>query len=148
MYPNPSIFQICFRITSYNVCYTKLLRENDDLKSFYTISENETDFYLGRNLIDNILFKSYLFFTDTQMDLREEAIELMNNHDQGYQLEMLLNATQDFHIHKSHTRLLGLKGNEWAAKIIGEEHPLSKDFLNIVITSYSIHYTKLYDNLS
>jgi len=65
------------------------------------------------------------------MDLREEAIELMNNHDQGYHLEMLLNATQDFHIHKSHTRLLGLKGNEWAAKVIGEEHPLSKDFLNM-----------------
>jgi len=42
-----------------------------------------------------------------------------------------LNENRDAELHKNYTRLLSLKGKEWASKIIGKEHPLSKDFLNI-----------------
>jgi len=34
------------------------------------MDENENDFYITRNLIDTILFKSYLFYPDTLLKLR------------------------------------------------------------------------------
>lgn len=43
--------------------------ENELLQSYYRLDEGETDFYLARNLIDTILFSSYLFYPDTVRDL-------------------------------------------------------------------------------
>ena len=105
--------------------------ENEFLKTFYSINESETDFYIARNLIDTVLFKTYLFYPDTLMDLRESELEIEEEAENEEHIISLLNENRDQTLHNAHTRLLSLKGNEWVAEILGENHSLSKDFLAI-----------------
>ncbi|MCF8297268.1 MAG: DUF3843 family protein [Saprospiraceae bacterium] len=105
--------------------------ENEYLKSFYQIDENETDYYVARNLIDTILFKSYLFYPDTCIKLIEDELEIIEEKNDDENIIMFLNENRDSTLHNSHTRLLSLQGKEWAAKILGDKHSLSSDYLNI-----------------
>ncbi len=105
--------------------------ENKFLKSFYQIDENENDFYTARKLIDTILFKSYLFYTDTLLKLQESEFEIIEENKVNENLLMLLNDNRDATLHKSYTRLLSLTGKEWVSEILGNKHPLSSEFLNI-----------------
>ncbi len=105
--------------------------ENDHLKQFYQIAEKETDFYEARAIADIILFQSYLFYPDTTKNIREKELEIIETTKAKEHLKMYLNDNRDDTLHKSHTRLLSLKGKEWAAEVIGEKHPLKKDFLHI-----------------
>ena len=105
--------------------------ENEHLKSFYQIAENETDFYISRTLVDTILFKSYLFYPDTLLKLRKQEQEIIEDSEDEDDMMMFLSENRDSTLHKSSTRLLSLKGKEWVAEILGDKHPLSSDFLNI-----------------
>ena len=105
--------------------------ENEYLKSFYQLGQNESDFYIARNLIDTILFKTYLFYPDTLLKLRKQESEILEDKEAEENLMMFLNENRDSTLHKSHTRLLGLKGKEWVSEILGSKHPLSSDVLNI-----------------
>lgn len=105
--------------------------ENEYLKTFYRIDEKENDFYNARNFIDTILFKSYLFYPDTFLKLREQELEIIEDRKDKENLMAFLNENRDSALHKSHTRLLSLKGKEWATEILGNKHALSSDFLNI-----------------
>lgn len=109
--------------------------DSEYLKSFYTINENETDFYIARKLIDNIMFKSYLFFPDVLLDLRSAEYDIIEEYkdddiNPDY-LTQLLNETRDYTLHTKRTSLLSLKGNEWASKILGKSHSLSNDYNTI-----------------
>lgn len=104
--------------------------ENKVLKSIYEIDENETDFYVARNLTDTILFKTYLFYPDTLFRLIEEEKEIIEADVEENNRLAFLNENRDSMLHNCHTRLLSLKGKEWAAEIIGKEHPLSSCYLN------------------
>jgi hypothetical protein len=105
--------------------------KNEDLKSYYLIDKTEEDFYVARKIIDTILFKTYLFFTDTFLDLKEKEIEITERSKDDENILMFLNDNRDTNLHRSHTRLLSLTGKEWASEIIGGKHPLRSDFLNI-----------------
>jgi hypothetical protein len=105
--------------------------ENKVLKKYYEIDITESDYYVARNLIDTILFKTYLFYPDTLIDLQNNETEIIKNNKDKENIIHYLNENRDAELHKSHTRLLSLTGKEWASKIIGKEHPLSTDFLNI-----------------
>lgn len=105
--------------------------ENEDLKSYYQIDKTEDDFYVARNMIDAILFKSYLFYTDTLLNLKEKEFEIIEESKNDENIMMFLNENRDATLHESHTRLLSLTGKEWASEIIGSKHPLSSDFLKI-----------------
>lgn len=105
--------------------------ENEYLKSFYQIDQNEEDFYIARNLIDTVLFKTYLFYPDTLFKLLEQEIEIIKNSKDDNNITMLLNENRDRTLHKVHTRLLGLTGKEWVSEILGTNHLLNKDFLTI-----------------
>lgn len=102
--------------------------ENEQLKSFYSIDAKETDFYIARKLIDNILFKSYLFYPDSLLDLRDSEIEILEESENDELLLNLLNENRDYKLHNTYTRLFGLKGQEWVAEILGDNHKLSKYF--------------------
>jgi len=104
--------------------------ENEHLKPFYLLPESESDFYIVRSCIDNILFKTWLFYPDTALMLAEQEMELIEENDDE-NLMHYLQETRDTLLHTKHTRLLSLKGKEWAANILGENHPLSNDLLNI-----------------
>jgi hypothetical protein len=103
--------------------------ENKHLKSFYAIDKNETDYYVVRNFINDILFNTYLFFPDTALKLQRQEEELIKENDTH--LSMYLRDIRDSSVHKNCTRLLSLKGNEWAAEILGSEHPVSADLLGM-----------------
>ena len=105
--------------------------ENEHLKSFYTIDENETDFYIARNLIDNILFKTYLFYPDATLDLIDEELEIIERNKDEENIINYLNENRDFTLHKIYTRLLCLKGKDWVSKILGVDHQLNKDFTTV-----------------
>ncbi len=105
--------------------------DNEHLKTFYFIDETETDFYIARNLIDTVLFKTYLFYPDTLMDLRDKEYEIIEESKKDEYLLNFLNENRDHTLHNAYTRLLGLKGQEWIAEILGENHHLSEDFQNI-----------------
>jgi len=105
--------------------------ENEYLKSFYQIDEAETDFYIARKLIDTILFKSYLYYPDSLLKLRKQELEIFDEDSDEDDTLTLLNEYRDSTLHKIHTRLLSLQGKEWTAKILGNKHPLSSDYLNI-----------------
>lgn len=105
--------------------------ENEYLKSFYQIDENEEDFYIARNLIDTILFKTYLFYPDTLLKLKEQELKIIEDSKGDENIMMFLNENRDSTLHKTHTRLLSLKGKEWASEILGNNHAHSKSFLSI-----------------
>ena len=105
--------------------------ENEHLKQFYAIAENETDFYEARAINDIVLFQSYLFYADTNRIIKEKELEIIENPKAKENIRMFLNDNRDDTLHKSHTRLLSLTAKEWASEIIGDNHPLKKDFLNI-----------------
>ncbi|MDD4727693.1 MAG: DUF3843 family protein [Dysgonamonadaceae bacterium] len=115
--------------------------ENDYLKSFYHIDENEKDFYVARKLINTILFETYLFYPDTSLKLLNQEAEIIEKYADNERLLMLLNENIDNSTHNTHTRLLSFKGKEWAAEILGSEHPLKKDFseLSKKISGYFLY---------
>lgn len=102
--------------------------ENNYLKSFYQLDENETNFYVGRELIDTLLFKSWLFYPDTLQELLESEKEIIEESEDHQNLLSFLNDNRDRLIQTAHTRLMALKGKEWAAKIVGDDHPLNSAF--------------------
>jgi len=103
--------------------------ENILLKSTYSLNEDVNDYYEVRNFIDTILFKTYLFFPDTTFKLKQQEKEIIESKDEN--LLMFLQENRDSFLHKICTRLLSLKGKEWAAEILGNDHPLYSDLLNM-----------------
>lgn len=100
---------------------------NETLKSWYSLDRDKTDFYPARILIDNILFKSYLFYTDTSFRLHEQELDFLEDERYGPAQINFLNEVRDSLLHRCCTRLLGMKGKEWAAEILGKSHPLYSD---------------------
>lgn len=105
--------------------------KNEGLKAYYRIDEDEKDFYVARNLINTILFKTYLFYPDTFLKLREQDIEILEDRKSDENIMMFLNENRDSTLHNNNTRLLSLKGKEWTAEILGKDHSLSKYFLSL-----------------
>ncbi len=105
--------------------------ENDIIRSFYQIDENENDFYIARKLIDTILFKTYLFYTDTALALKEKETEIVNKNKRDENLLNFLNENRDVSTHSYHTRLLASKGKDWASEITGKNHKLSSGYSNM-----------------
>lgn len=105
--------------------------KNEYLKSFYQIDKDEKDFYVARNLINTILFNTYLFYPDTLLKLKVLDIETLEDRKSDDNIMVFLNENRDSTLHNIHTRLLSLKGKEWAAEILGNDHLLSKSFFSL-----------------
>ncbi len=99
--------------------------ENEYLKSFYQIDENEEDFYTVRTLIDTLLFKTYLFYPDAYLKLEDTLNKILENHRDNENLLMFMNDAKDATLHKIHTHLLGFRGKDWAAELL--DNKLSKE---------------------
>ena len=103
--------------------------ENTSLKSYYVIPETEKDFYRTRMVMDNILLKSYLFM-DAQTSLRDKEEEIVKSKNRETLLNYL-NENRDGFLHSYCTSLLGFRAKEWAAYLLGKDHPLYNDLLAI-----------------
>ena len=97
--------------------------ENEALFPFYQL-KGESDFYEARKLIDTLLFSTYLFYPDTGLKLKDSEGELIEENRHNVNLLNLLNHNRDTNIHTSYTKLLSLKGKDWAAALLGSTHPL------------------------
>lgn len=53
--------------------------ENDKLKDFYAVEEGASNYYKSRLSIDKILFRSWLFSTDTKKIFLEDSVETLLN---------------------------------------------------------------------
>ena len=104
--------------------------ENNYLKTFYEIDEHEDDFYVARKLIDTLLFKTYLFYPDSALSLQKLEEEIFEKY-KDENLLMYLNENRAITLHNTYTRLLSLKGRDWITEILGQEHSLYNDYLNI-----------------
>ena len=119
------------RITSYNVCYTKLLRNNTAAPTF-----DNTLVALDKSgaLLKKV---SYVFFNLSSADTNDSIQAIAK------QLSPMLSAhNDDINLNE------GLFKRVKAVYTAKERLSLEPDQLRLldnVITSYSIHYTKLYD---
>jgi len=107
--------------------------ENKHLKTFYQIDKQTDDFYKTRNVIDTLLFRTYLFYPDTLQKLIEnvaKTFEQLKNKQDFQDLTTSLNEVRDNTLHNIHTQLLSLKGKEWVSEMI-QNHQLKQDLLNI-----------------
>jgi hypothetical protein len=130
--PNKDIFyKMAFDIMHILEEEYEFAPENSVLKTFYSLPNNETDFYRCREMIDAILFRTYLFKTDTNKKLSEQETAIIEDSKNEENLLSYLRENRDAELHRAHTKLLSLKGNEWAAEIVGKKHPLYNHFLNI-----------------
>lgn len=122
--------------------------ENEYLKSFYQIDQNEEDFYVARRLIDTVLFKTYLFYPDTLLKLQKQEFKIIERKMYDKNILSFLNENRDNNLHDNHTRLLSLKGKEWVSELLGNNHLLSRAFkdLSQKITGYFLY--KGQDNMN
>lgn len=105
--------------------------KNNDLVSFYRISDTESDFYAARQFVETVLLRTYLFCIDSVPELQEKNDETITKSRNDEKLMMFLYENTEMLIHHYRTRLLALTGKEWTARIIGEGHPLQDDFLKM-----------------
>ena len=142
---------VAFRITSYNVCYTKLLRKKLDIRRRQVYVEAlimEVNLDNARDL--GVEFRAAGEFNDSGAVLGGTNFDFAGNLN-----ELLTGLATGNPLLFTGTGLLaaGIAGNVTLPD--GTEIPAitavlraaqTANNVNIVITSYSIHYTKLYDH--
>ena len=105
--------------------------ENPLLKSCYHIDSDETDYFKIRDIMEKLLFHSYLFHIDTGVRLLLSQKELVETSRFDPNFEIYFHGHVVECLHSFHTRLLNLQAKEWLAAILGEDHQLSKDITNM-----------------
>lgn len=125
------IFEIAEKVIGVFESHREEAPKNEHLKSYYKMDEEEDDFHFARNIIDTILFKTYLFHTDTLFKLKEDEFDIVQENKKDCNLMAFLNMNRNALLHGNKTRLLNVSGKEWAAEILGKTHSLSEDFLKI-----------------
>lgn len=102
--------------------------ENERLKAYFSIGKDVTDYYLARKFMDKLLFDSYLFHPDTRYRLFEGEMEVLDRNEDKLNLNGYLNEMRDSLVHRAATKLLAMRGRDWAAAILPDDHPLKQSF--------------------
>lgn len=104
--------------------------ENEMLKNWYTLDPNETDYYKVRYFIEKTFFNNYLLDLDVSKRFNDELNNASSSRN-DINLENALYAYKDKFLLETKSKLLALGANEWAALVLGKEHKLYNDLLNI-----------------
>ncbi|MCB0738464.1 MAG: DUF3843 family protein [Bacteroidetes bacterium] len=104
---------------------------NEALIKFYSLTDNETDYYTVRNVIDTILYKTYLFSNDTAFELKMNELELFQKHEFDSHLVSYLNENRDNLLNSQRTALLAMSGAEWLAHLLSPSNSLYPKLTNI-----------------
>ena len=108
--------------------------ENERLNSFLKITQEEEDFYKLRYKMEWLSLNSYLFHFNGLL-LNEQLQEMIEDEkDQGHFQENLNKAVyelRDIYVNTKVNPLLALKGKDWLAAIVGENHSMYNDIRNI-----------------
>ena len=120
--------------------------ENEHLKKYYQVNPNETDLYSLRDTIGNILFRTYLFFPDTFLAFNEDTRQIIDTAKKEKENEktmlMYLYEVELMTLNATPTKLLNMKGKEWLAALLGEQHPLYHDILNCSERIFGLFFYK------
>lgn len=120
--------------------------ENEHLKKYYQVNPNNADLYDVRDVIRNILFNTYLFYPDTfltfDIEARQIIEEATDEERSEERLLMFLRETELAVFNSKYTQLLNMKGKEWLAALLGEQHPLYNDILNCSERIYGLFFYK------
>jgi len=109
---------------------------NTRLKAFLHVPHDETDFYAIRYKMDWLILSSYLFYFNG-LDCINEKIEIIERREDKTdeaEIEETLNLTKGLHdtfVIDSVPALLALRGKDWLAYVLGEDHPLHHHLLNM-----------------
>ena len=109
---------------------------NTQLKNFLHVPHDETDFYAIRYKMDWLILSSYLFHFKG-MDCTHEKIKILEERKDKTdkkEFEEALNLTKEIHdsyVIDSVSDLLALRGKDWFAYVLGEDHPLYHHLLNM-----------------
>ncbi len=94
--------------------------ENEELKTYYLLDNPGDDFYKIRDLVHRVLFKTYLFFHDSGLKLYHDSLGIMEKYDKSENTPMMLYENEIHRLHDVPTLLLGIRGDEWVAEILGK----------------------------
>ena len=97
--------------------------ENEVLQSVYQLEESSS-YYEVRKFLDVLLFQTYLFYPDTGLELEASEAEILEKYGKDITVINLLNENRDSSLHSAYTKILSLKGKDWAAELLGSKHPL------------------------
>ncbi len=106
-------------------------KANIQLKEAYEIDEDEDDYYKARYLMQKVIFGSYLFYPDTGIRRNKVGMEIIEKNKHTPNVETMLDDFIDSASHSWRTKLLSLSAKEWTSRILGKEHKLSNDILNM-----------------
>ncbi len=136
-----SIFEISEFLFDYLDKYWEEAPENKELKKFYQIDEKEGDnIFRVKEFLLNIFTYSYLFYPDTGREIFNENQKIIKDFEDNEDLDELEKNTQmlvsvsentDIFVLNKASRLLSLSARDWAAEILGENHPLYNTFLDM-----------------
>ncbi len=106
--------------------------ENIKLKTFLTISENEIDYYKIRNTIDWLFINSYLFHFQ-EYEFEREMQEVLNSEDEELidNAEAIADDFRDFLAVSQSSNLLAFRGKDWLARVLGKDHALYNEIINL-----------------
>lgn len=104
--------------------------ENETLKETYFLNPNETDYYIVRDFIEKVFLCNYLIVADISKRLNNQ-IEAASLNPKDRHYNQVIYALKDEFLLETKSKLLALGANEWAALVLGKEHNLNKDLLNI-----------------
>ena len=120
------------RITSYNVCYTKLLRSGSGLNNMGMSTRY-------------CIYVQYNAFRVLHASRRSRGREGLIQKPLAAKRVRTSSGTSVITSYSIHyTKLYDWPDRHDDMRLTGKRHPYQADF---VITSYSIHYTKLYDSM-
>ena len=120
--------------------------ENEELKKFYILDEDEDNFINVRELFETIMFNTYLFHIDISKKLFASEQRIISSYEDKQDLGMILYDNKIGVMLESHTKLLGLSAKDWTAEIIGRDHPLSNDIMEISPRIKGFFFYKNQDN--
>ena len=104
--------------------------ENKALKKWYFLDPNENDYYAVRFYIEKVFLNNYLLNIDVLKTIKNQIdSEFQVKKEENY--ERTLYAFKDQFLLLKKSKLLALGGSEWAAYVVGKEHKLHNDLLNI-----------------
>lgn len=105
--------------------------ENQALKDYFVLDFKENDFYKVRNFIEKVFFNNYLLKIDVFERIKNQIETISSKGFQEEGIEMVLYDFKDQFLLNIKSKLLALGSNEWAAYILGKNHSLYNDLLNI-----------------
>lgn len=122
--------------------------ENNILKEFLSLPPREDDYYKVRSKIEWVILDSYLFYFNrnkckneiSELSESKKNIEFFHKNIETFAKEII-----DSYVVGKTTPFLALRGKDWLAGILGEDHPLYNDILNISKRKTGFYLYQKYD---